>query len=158
MGQGGMPEPTDGSVVGDEPDLKCICIEVRNAAQTLTKLYDRELAPAGLTVTQLSQLNQIRELGQPTLSELARAMRLDRSTLGRNLRLMEAEGLVTLRPGRDGRTRLVGLTDKGRRALRSGAVLWRGVQERLSNRLGTARRGLLTDLLNELTTEEFDHG
>ena len=133
------------------PDLKCLCIELRNAAQALTRLYDEQLAPAGITVTQLSQLNHIRELENPTLTALAAATQLDRSTLGRNLRLLEKQGLVTLAPGADARTREVRLTGKGGAALRDGAPLWFAVQHKLANRLGAEKRGLLTELLNDLT-------
>lgn len=53
------------------PDLNCICIELRNAAAMVTKLYDEKLSESGISITQLSQLNHIRELGQPTLKALA---------------------------------------------------------------------------------------
>ena len=135
----------------DNPDLKCLCIEVRNAAQALTKTYDEHLAPAGITVTQLSQLNHIAQLGSPTLTELAGATQLDRSTLGRNLRLLEKQDLVALAPGADARTREVRLTAPGRRALKEGAPLWFEVQGDLSARLGAEKRALLTELLNDLT-------
>ncbi len=140
-------------------DLKCLCIEVRNAAQALSRLYDAELAPAGISVTQLSQLNQVNQLGNPTLKALALATRLDRSTLGRNLRLMESQGLVTIAPGRDARTREVKLTRKGKRALNEGAPLWYRVQNTLSEKLGAEKRAQLSELLDELTLDEdLKHG
>ncbi len=138
-------------MAAEDLDLKCLCIEVRNAAQALTKTYDERLAPAGITVTQLSQLNHIRELENPTLTALAAATQLDRSTLGRNLRLLEKQGLVSLAPGADARTREVRLTAAGRSALREGAPLWFEVQNDLAARLGAGKRALLTELLNDLT-------
>lgn len=135
----------------DNPDLKCLCIEVRNAAQALTSKYDEQLAPAGITVTQLSQLNHVAQLGRPTLKALSAATGLDRSTLGRNLRLLENQGLVTITPGADARTRVVNLTGAGKRALQKGAPLWYDMQTSLAARLGRRKRQLLTELLNELT-------
>ena len=132
-------------------DLKCICIELRNAAHLVTKRYDAELADAGISITQLSQLNHIRELGQPTLKALADVTGLDRSTLGRNMRLLEKQGMVTLSSGEDARTRVVSLTRRGRSALRQAAPLWLDVQTQLSGRLGPEKRALLSELLNELT-------
>ncbi len=139
-------------------DLKCLCIELRNAAQILTQRYDEQLAPAGISVTQLSQLNQVRRLGNPTLSELARATKLDRSTLGRNLRLMESQGLVAVATGRDARTRVVKLTRKGQRALDKGGSLWFGLQNTLTTKLGARKRAQLAELLNELTTGDDNDG
>ena len=136
----------------DNPDLQCLCIEVRNAAQALTSKYDEQLAPAGITVTQLSQLNHVAQLGSPTLKALAAATGLDRSTLGRNLRLLENQGFVTITPGADARTRVVSLTGAGKRALNKGAPLWYDIQTSLTRRLGSRKRQLLTELLNELTS------
>ena len=133
------------------PELQCLCIEVRNAAQALTRKYDEQLAPAGITVTQLSQLNHVNQLGSPTLKALAEVTQLDRSTLGRNLRLMETQDLVRITPGEDARTRVVSLTGKGKAALKKGAPLWYDVQTSLAGRLGREKRALLTELLNDLS-------
>jgi len=135
----------------DNLDLKCICIELRNAAQQVTRLYDEQLTDTGISITQLSQLNHIRELGKPSLKALAANTGLDRSTLGRNMRLLEKQGLVTLSAGDDARTKIVRLTRKGSNALRQAAPLWLDMQARLNTRLGPAKRALLSELLNELT-------
>jgi DNA-binding MarR family transcriptional regulator len=135
----------------------CLCIEVRSAAQKLTRLYDDALADAGITVTQLSQLNSIRDLGSPTLTDLATATGLDRSTLGRNLRLLEKEGLVSLCPGKDARTREINLTRAGINRLKKGGPLWHNIQADLTTRLGPEKRQLLNELLSELTHIESNN-
>ena len=137
-----------------DPELLCLCIEVRNAAQAPTRRYDEQLAPAGITVTQLSLLNHVTQLATPTLKALAAATGLDRSTLGRNLRLLENQGHVSITAGEDARTRVVRLTRKGRSALKKGAPLWYDIQTALASRLGRRKRALLTELLNELTARE----
>ncbi|MEM1433781.1 MAG: MarR family winged helix-turn-helix transcriptional regulator [Pseudomonadota bacterium] len=138
----------------DDPlDLRCICIEVRNAAQALTRLYDEQLLDAGISITQLSQLNHIHKLGAPTLKALAEATGLDRSTLGRNMRLLEKQGLVVLSSGEDARTRIISLTRDGKAALRHAAPLWLDMQHTLNARLGPRKRALLSELLSELTTQ-----
>ena len=133
---------------------RCLCIEVRTAAQKLTRLYDDALTDAGITVTQLSQLNTIRTLDAPTVKRLAEATQLDRSTLGRNLKLMERQGLVSMTPGADARTRVVRLTPRGTEALKRGGPEWYKVQSRLLEKLGPEKRTLLQQLLNELTSTE----
>ena len=47
---------------------RCLCIDLRSAAQTLTQSYDEAMAASGLSVTQFSQLNLIRTLDGPTLT------------------------------------------------------------------------------------------
>jgi DNA-binding MarR family transcriptional regulator len=132
-------------------DLTCICIELRNAANALTKLYDAQLVPAGISITQLSQLNHIYQQGKPTLKELAASTGLDRSTLGRNMRLLEQQGLVTISAGKDARTKVVSLTRQGQATLAEAAPLWIDMQSRLTEKLGPEKRALLSELLTELT-------
>jgi DNA-binding MarR family transcriptional regulator len=114
----------------------CLCANVRRAALALTSLYDEALAPHGLKVTQFSLLRAIERHGEPNLTELARATGLDRSTLGRNLRVLEQAGVVALSPGEDQRDRVVALTARGRARVRAAARAWAEVQETLSRTLG----------------------
>ena len=134
--------------------MRCLCIELRNAANALTRLYDAQLVPAGISVTQLSQLNHILEQGTPTLKDLAAITGLDRSTLGRNMRLLEEQGLVSLAPGEDARTKVVSLTRRGRSTLGQAAPLWMNTQKSLIEKLGSEKRALLSELLTELTAQE----
>jgi len=136
-------------------DLRCLCIEVRSAAQTLTRLYDQALIPAGITVTQLSQLNAIYQLSEPTVSQLSKAIGLDRSTLGRNIRLLESMQLLTSQIGQDARTRTLRLTKKGMAALKGAAPLWASVQSRLTQKLGTEKRELLLELMADLASTDL---
>lgn len=122
----------------------CFCANVRRAALALTALYDEALAPHGLKVTQFSLLHAVRRHGTPNLTELAEATGLDRSTLGRNLRVLEGLGLVSLSAGEDQRDRVVALTEGGRARLRAAAAAWVKVQESLSNALGADAERLVT--------------
>lgn len=116
--------------------VACYCANARRAALALTSRYDEALAPHGLKVTQFSLLHAVRRRGQPNLTELAEATGLDRSTLGRNLRGLEALGLVALSPGEDLRDRVVALTPQGRARLRAAGAAWQGLQAALATALG----------------------
>ncbi len=116
--------------------VPCLCANVRRAALALTSLYDEALAPYGLKVTQFSLLHAVERHGDPNLTELADATGLDRSTLGRNLRVLEELGFVSLSPGEDQRDRVIALTKGGRARLRAATREWRKVQESVSSALG----------------------
>ena len=129
----------------------CLCIDLRSAAQQLTQTYDAALRPAGITVTQFSQLHQIQALNNPTLTQLSDASQQDRSTLGRNIRVLERQGLVRTQPGADARTRTIHLTSEGTRTFQRAIPLWHGAQSELLKRLGSDGRNQLNQLLTTLT-------
>lgn len=133
------------------PKDTCLCIDLRTAAQKLTQVYDQAMSMSGISVTQFSQMHLIQSLDGPTLKELATASRLDRSTLGRNIRVLEKLGLVTTRAGEDARTRTIHLTRKGQNAFKRAVPLWHGVQSQLLERLGTNGREQLDQILDTLT-------
>lgn len=132
-------------------DETCLCIDLRTAAHALTHLYDQAMAGSGISVTQFSQLHLIRSFENPTLKMLADASQLDRSTLGRNIRVLERLGLVGMEVGEDARTRTIHLTRKGHDTYKRAAPLWHGVQTRLLDRLGLDGRNQLDRLLTTLT-------
>ena len=129
----------------------CLCIDLRTAAQQLTQTYDEALAPSGISVTQLSQMAMIEKLNGPTLKILAAASQLERSTLGRNLIVLEKLGMVLTKPGEDARTKTIHLTRKGKNAFKKAVPLWHGVQKELLQRLGPDGREQLDNMLAALT-------
>jgi DNA-binding MarR family transcriptional regulator len=65
----------------------------------------------------------------------------------RNLRLLERQALIRVRPGKDRRIREVVLTERGHEALARALPLWRRAQTRVAAALGGARlRRLQLDL------------
>ena len=131
-------------------ESQCLCINLRRAARGVSRHYDGALDGFGINVAQYSLLCNLKRLDQPSISTLAEAMGLDRSTLGRNLRVLEGEGLVKLAEGADLRNRLVYLTEAGEARLMAALPAWEAAQQRLVERLGEDKRALLVGLLNEL--------
>lgn len=131
---------------------QCLCTKLRRASRGVTRIYDEALADVGLNAAQFSLLRYLQRLGQPSISALAEAMGLDRSTLGRNLRVVEGRGLLQLGGGSDQRSRQVALTDAGARVLEQGAPLWERAQQELALRLGADKRAELMALLDDLET------
>jgi len=128
----------------------CLCISLRRAARGVSRHYDGALDGFGINVAQYSLLCNLQRLDQPSISELAEAMGLDRSTLGRNLRVLEGEGLVALAEGEDMRNRIVRLTETGAQRLAAALPAWEAAQQRLIDRLGAEKRETLLRLLDEL--------
>lgn len=114
----------------------CACFNFRKASRAVSKLFDDTLQPIGLRSTQFVTLVAI-HLNQPVnLSALARDMVADRSTLTRNLNVLERSGLVRNKTASGGRTRLYSLTEKGRRTLAEGLPLWEKAQSSFIEHIG----------------------
>lgn len=130
---------------------QCFCTSLRNATRRVAALYDEALEPVGVNIAQFALLRAVAR-GEPVaLTELGRRTELDRSTVGRNVRVLERQGLVTLSRGaEDQREASVSLSEGGRCALESGAPLWEGVQTKIEARLGAGGASALRDALNGL--------
>jgi DNA-binding MarR family transcriptional regulator len=138
----------------DELDLcsqvraMCACNQLRRATRGVTQLYESALAPSGLKVTQLPILVGLGHVGDLSVSTLADALALDRTTLTRNLKVLEARGLVrTSESSDDARVRMVALTLEGAEVLSSALLRWEEMQHVVEERFGRDR---LTALYREL--------
>ena len=116
----------------------------------MSRHYDEALAGFGVNVAQFSLLRHLQRLDRPSITTLAEAMGLERSTLGRNLRVLEADGLVALADGDDQRNRVVLLTEPGKALLQAAYPAWEQAQELLVERLGVGQRDELVRLLEQL--------
>lgn len=128
----------------------CLCTKLRRATRGVTRIYDDALRDVGLNVAQFSLLRHLQRLDQPSISVLAEAMGLDRSTMGRNLKLLQEEGLISLGEGTDQRSRVVQLTALGIERLEQAVAPWQHVQVQLAGYLGEEKRELLFQLLDDL--------
>ena len=108
---------------------KCICTTLRQAAAQSTAHYDAVLAPSGLRVTMFRLLRKIDAAKTISITELAELVGLDRSTLGRNLRVLEKQSLVKFMTGDDERSRLVALTHIGKTQLQIAIPFWQEAQD-----------------------------
>ena len=107
----------------------CVCAALRRASRAATRHYERAFRGSGLRGTQFSLLAVLTQTGPLAMSGLARLTGLERTTLTRNLRLLESKGLVRVRGTEaDQRVRRVEMTAGGRRAAEKGLVAWRKAQ------------------------------
>lgn len=129
----------------------CTNFKTRQLARLLSRLYDAEVARAGLKTTQYSLLSHVLHLGPLAPGELARQMGLDASTLTRNLQPMLAEGWLVQEPGSDARSRRVSLTPAGRDKHAEAQRHWKRAQLKVNAVLGADRVASLHTLLDDCT-------
>jgi DNA-binding MarR family transcriptional regulator len=114
----------------------------------VTQLYDDILRPSGLRDTQFSLLTAIWAFGKVSITELAKEVVMDRTTLTRNLNLLEREGLVRIQVGEDARVREVELTPAAQKKLAAAFPYWEKAQAQVTRKLGAER---LDRLLGDLS-------
>ncbi len=129
--------------------VDCASFNLRKASRLMAQAYDRYLQPSGLTNTQFALLAVTSNRGPISITELAGVLGMDRTTLTRNLRLVERQGLLEVTAGRDARTRDVRLTAKGSKTLKKAIPLWQEAQSRVVKSLGRAH---WRELVKELRT------
>ena len=138
----------------------CTNLKLRQLSRVVTRHYDSFVAATGLKNTQYSLLSHVVLLGPIRPSDLAQRMRLDASTLTRNLQPLIAQGWLRQGPGDDARSRLVEATEAGRVKRAEAQRAWKQAQLALNARLGSERvaalHALLEDCIDRLDTENAD--
>ncbi|HWR07087.1 MarR family winged helix-turn-helix transcriptional regulator [Sporomusa sp.] len=132
------------------PGVCNYCMNIRRASRAVTQFYDDVLKPSGLTVAQLSLLRHLEMAKIATISNLAKMMRIDRTTLNRNMKPLIEAGFIAVNPGKDSRTREIKLTTAGKNAADKGWALWGESQAALKEYMGEVDLARLVQLLSKL--------
>lgn len=134
----------------------CTCFNLRKATRVLTQVFDEQMKPSGLLITQFTILVAIARVGSGTINDLADRLVMDRTTLTRNLKPLEREGLITIQPGEDRRLRIISLTLKGHNALATALPLWEQAQASVIDGLGEQQWSLLLKALSDTVSLAHD--
>jgi DNA-binding MarR family transcriptional regulator len=111
------------------PDLECACATIRRSARLVTQLYSHEMA--SVEPSQFALLSALSSHPGATQAPIGRALGLDKTTLSRNLRLLEKNGWIEVAPTDDRRERGYRLTAAGKRILNSTKAGWIRAQRKL---------------------------
>src|SRR5438445_11042557 len=91
----------------------CIGHRARMAARALTRHYNAELRPVGLTAGQFGVLVALGAMPEQTVAMLAEAIGIDATTMVRGIQQLERRGLVTSVGGRGRQSKRSALTKAG---------------------------------------------
>ena len=145
------PEPTAGHSLEELTSPahadRCICHNLRMTSRAITRFYGEAAGPGPVRATQMSLLAVASRLPRPTIMHVAEWLSMDRTTLTRNLKVLEAKNLIRIEEGEDRREKLVRLTEAGHAALADSLERWEQVQRHVVEKLGVERvNRLLADL------------
>jgi len=136
--------------VYDKKSSPCNCLNIRRASQALTEVYDEFLAPSNIKIGQFSLLKHINQLEPVSVSDLALIIRLDRTTLVRNLKPLEQSGFVEDISTQGTRNRQLKLTAKGAETYKHAEELWEKAQNFLEEYLGRGNIDVFRTLLSKI--------
>jgi DNA-binding MarR family transcriptional regulator len=135
----------------------CVCSNLRRASRAVTNYYDSLLGQVrDLRVSQVIVLVVLYLAGPQTINELAEMLALDRTTVGRNLRPLAQQGLLTLTSGSDQRTRVVTLTAHGEETLLCVLPQWEQAQAHMVAGMGQEKVDALLAQLSSVTVHAHD--
>jgi DNA-binding MarR family transcriptional regulator len=128
---------------------ECVAFRVRRASRVVTRIYDRALADAGLTASQLTLLSAVTNRPDMRMAELAEFLGFEPSTLSRSLSALVKKKWLRQSPSSDKRERFFELTDTGREVVRVAFERWRVAQAEV-DRIVKGDRDRFTAMLDEL--------
>jgi DNA-binding MarR family transcriptional regulator len=129
----------------------CGSFNLRRASRLVTQLYDDYLQPVGLRSTQVVVLLAVAKESEISMVRLAREMVLSPSTLSRNLRPLERDGLIKIMENLK-RGKRVKLTAKGRQTLLAAVPCWQQAQQKFTELIGSNAWQELSERLTQTVT------
>jgi DNA-binding MarR family transcriptional regulator len=127
----------------------CTNLKLRQLMRRMGQHYDAQMSLVGLKNTQYSLLACVDKLGPLRPGELAAQIKMDASTLTRNLKPLADAGWITVSAGTDARSRLVGITEAGHAKRTEAKRYWRRAQESINRQLGLEQVAALHVLIDE---------
>jgi DNA-binding MarR family transcriptional regulator len=132
---------------------RCYAYQARKTANAVLRAYNDWMKPIDLEMAQFSTMCAILDGSAVSIGKLADLLGVERSTLVRNLKVLEKKGLVRV-AARTQRRLTHELTDQGVAMMRRALPLWQQAQGAMEAAIGGAKErdvhGALRDLRQAL--------
>jgi DNA-binding MarR family transcriptional regulator len=130
----------------------CLCLHVQRAARALARRFDEALRPLNITNGQFSLMMSLNRTEAPSIGSVALLLAVDRTTLTAALKPLERRGFVkVMADPEDRRSRLLTLTQKGRRLLGRAFPVWERTHLEVESHLPKGDPNQLRDNLRALS-------
>jgi DNA-binding MarR family transcriptional regulator len=146
-----MPTSQKLEMIASTISSECLAVRVRMLNRVITAVYDDILRPFGITVNQLNMLVVIIKIPKPTAKSIARILKMETSTVSRNLERMKRQGWLTVR-GQNGRIQELGITKEGAKLMEKALPAWRKAQTRIKGILGRKELSKLFEIADSIAT------
>jgi DNA-binding MarR family transcriptional regulator len=128
----------------------CLGVRISRLHRLVARRFDQALRPLGLTLPQLEILAVLMMRGSLKPSAVADALAVERSTISRNLSVMEQKGWVAIESMPSGRAASVAITQQGVAVLARAKTAWTEAQAYVVDLIGTDASGTIDSWLDAL--------
>jgi DNA-binding MarR family transcriptional regulator len=145
-----MEQRTIADDLAEEVRNACLGMRVTRLHRVVARVYEQELQTAGLSLPQMEILTVLITAAEPVRQAvLAATLRAERSTVSRNLALMQKKGWVTVAEiSPTGRAMSVTITGTGVAAFTRASTAWRSAQTAAVRILGADAISVLDQWLD----------
>jgi DNA-binding MarR family transcriptional regulator len=145
-----MEQGTIADDLAEEVRSACLGMRVTRLHRVVARVYEQELQTAGLSLPQMEILTTlITAAGPVRQAALAAKLMAERSTVSRNLALMQKRGWVTVTEiSPTGRAMSVTITEAGVTAFTRASTAWRSAQTTAARILGPDATSVLDQWLD----------
>lgn len=130
----------------------CHCTNMRRASRSLSHLYDVFLKPSGLNVAQYALLNHLKRHSPIKMNDFSHVMRLERTTLLRNLKPLIAQGFITIDLPEHEKAKIIQLSPKGYDILTTALPYWEQAQKSIAEQITEEELQTFLHVLHKLET------
>jgi DNA-binding MarR family transcriptional regulator len=131
----------------------CVCFNLRWVTRAVTRFFDAEVRRQGIRPTQTPILGALQAKDRWGMAELSEWLGMERTTLVRNLRPLQRDGLVRVSGGGRGGHVELAITEKGRTTLARTLPAWRAAQDKAVAILGKERWSSIIRDLEDVATK-----
>ena len=116
----------------------CLCTSIRRSARNISQIYSDHLQQSGekINANQVSILVLLSQIEKETISELSNKLKMERTTLTRNLKVLDKSGWIKTYCGTDGRMKFTKLSKRGSQVLNKILPYWKKAQSKTKKILG----------------------
>ena len=134
----------------------CLAGRARLINREITNIYEAALRPLDLRVSQLNIL-VILGIHEPiTPGKIGRILRIEKSTMSRNVERLRAKGWIKTVDADDGRAQPLRLTTRGRQLVQRALPYWEKAQQEARKRLGAANLNAVHRIASAVMADASD--
>ena len=115
---------------------ECVAVRIRMINRVITAIYDERFRPVGIKASQMNILVALAVFGPHKQADICRVLKIDPSTLSRNVDRMKRNGWLEKTDGPDDEPGLVAVTPRGRKKIAEAFPAWNDAQEEVRSALG----------------------